>query len=77
MKIIKNPKELQKICIDLSKKKKEIAFNELDVGSIVVVPSDTEIPVYDNPNQTKRPLCANYPDNSTVVDRLESILPSN
>lgn len=46
---------------------------ELDVSKIKIIPSDTEIPVHDNQYQTKRPLCTNFPENATVLDRIEAI----
>lgn len=45
----------------------------LDVSKIQIIPSDTEIPVHDNPIQTKRPLCTNFPENSIILDKLEGI----
>lgn len=48
-------------------------MEEIDVSKIKVIPSDTEIPVYDNHIQTKRPLCTEFPENSTILDRTEAI----
>ena len=46
---------------------------EIDVSKIIPIPSDTEIPVHDNPIHTKRPLCANFPENSIILDKTEAI----
>lgn len=51
----------------------ETLFKELDVGKVVSIPSDTEIPVHNNPIQTDRPLCTNFPENATILDRIEAI----
>lgn len=45
----------------------------IDVSKIVIIPSDTEIPVHNNPIQTKRPLCANFPENGIILDKLEAV----
>ena len=46
----------------------------LDISKVVIVPSDTEIPVHNNPIQTKRALCSNFPENSVILDNLEKIV---
>lgn len=45
----------------------------IDVSEVIIVPSDTEIPVYDNSVQTKRALCTNFPENSIILDKTEAI----
>ena len=45
----------------------------IDVSKIQIIPSDTEIPVHNNPIQTKRPLCTNFPENSIILDKLEGV----
>ena len=47
---------------------------EIDVSKIIAIPSDTEIPVHNNPIQTKRALCANFPENSVILDNTEAIV---
>lgn len=47
--------------------------NIIDVSKILIVPSDTEIPVHDNSVQTKRPLCADFPENAIILDKTEAI----
>lgn len=46
---------------------------EIDETKIIVIPSDTEIPVHNNHVQTKRPLCAEFPQNSIILDKTEAI----
>lgn len=48
-------------------------MQELDISKIVVIPSEDEIPVHDNPVQTKRPMCAEFPQNTIVLDKLEAV----
>lgn len=45
----------------------------LDISKIKIVPSDTEIPVHNNPTTTKRPLCSEFPDNTTIIDALQAV----
>lgn len=48
-------------------------LEEIDIGAIKLVPSDVEIPVNDFPIQTKRSLCANTPENLSLLDRIDAV----
>lgn len=48
-------------------------MEELDVSKIVIIPSDEEISVHDNPIQTQRPLCTEFPENMEVLNKLEAV----
>lgn len=45
----------------------------LDVSKVKIIPSDTEIPVYNNSIQTERALCTEFPQNKEILHRLEAI----
>ena len=46
---------------------------EIDETKIIVIPSDIEIPVHNNPIQTQRPYCTEFPENSILLDKIEAI----
>lgn len=46
---------------------------EIDFSKIKTIPSDTEIPVHNNCVQTQRSLCANSPQNTIILDKLEAL----
>lgn len=52
-------------------------LKEIDITKIIEIPSDVEIPVYDNIQQTRRALCASYPENRELIDKLEAVLVDN
>lgn len=57
--------------------KKEEKFIIPDISKVKQVPSDTEIPVYDTYENTKRALCSEFPENKQIINKLEAAFPKN